>query len=166
MIPHYVYCQLAILGLLWICIMLHYDWPSRYTSSHPRPAEPVPITCKRKRSNKPRPFEGLTQKPPCAACAYDAIHPTVLPPRRPDPMPPTHRRPHVIDTSMHFCPHAGCVYQGWLGLGNLRVHSHPSGGLWRQFSCRACKGYFLETHGPLFHGKRLSVELIVRVLAC
>jgi len=24
----------------------------------------------------------------------------------------------------------------------------------------------LETHGTLFHGKRLSVELIVRVLAC
>ena len=27
-------------------------------------------------------------------------------------------------------------------------------------------GYFLETHGTIFHGKRLSVELIVRVLAC
>jgi transposase-like protein len=26
--------------------------------------------------------------------------------------------------------------------------------------------YVLETHGTLFHGKRLSVELIVRVLAC
>jgi IS1 family transposase len=32
--------------------------------------------------------------------------------------------------------------------------------------CRSCKGYFLETHGTIFHGKRLSVELIVRVLAC
>jgi transposase-like protein len=30
----------------------------------------------------------------------------------------------------------------------------------------SCKGYFLETHGTLFHGKRASVELIVRVLAC
>jgi hypothetical protein len=32
--------------------------------------------------------------------------------------------------------------------------------------CRSCHGYFLETHGTLLHGKRLSVELIVRVLAC
>jgi hypothetical protein len=81
-------------------------------------------------------------------------------------MPPTHRRPRAIDTSMHFCPHAGCDYQGWLGLGNLRANGHPSGGLWRQLYCRACQGYFLETHGTLLHGKHLSVELIVRVLAC
>ena len=32
--------------------------------------------------------------------------------------------------------------------------------------CRSCQGYFLETHGTLFHGKRVSVDLIVRVLAC
>jgi hypothetical protein len=32
--------------------------------------------------------------------------------------------------------------------------------------CRACKGDFLETHGTLFHGKRVAVELMVRVLAC
>jgi hypothetical protein len=31
---------------------------------------------------------------------------------------------------------------------------------------RSCHGYFLETHGTLLHGKRLSVELMVRVLAC
>jgi transposase-like protein len=53
-----------------------------------------------------------------------------------------------------------------LGLGNLRANGPPSGGPWRQFSCRSCQGYFLETHGTIFHGKRLSVELIVRVLAC
>jgi len=67
---------------------------------------------------------------------------------------------------MHFCPHDGCDYRGWLGLGNLRANGHPSGGPWRQFYCRSCQGYFLETHGTIFHGKRLSVELIVRVLAC
>ena len=81
-------------------------------------------------------------------------------------MPPTNRRPCAIDTSMHFCPHDGCDYQGWLGLGNLRANGHPSGGPWRQLYCRSCQGYFLETHGTIFHGKRLSVELIVRVLAC
>jgi IS1 family transposase len=81
-------------------------------------------------------------------------------------MPSTNRRPCAIDTSRHFCPHWGCDYQGWLGLGNLRANGHPSGGPWRQLYCRSCHGYFLETHGTLFHGKRLSVELIVRVLAC
>ena len=29
MIPHHVYSQLATLGLLWFCIMLHSVWPSR-----------------------------------------------------------------------------------------------------------------------------------------
>jgi IS1 family transposase len=78
----------------------------------------------------------------------------------------TNRRPRTIDTSRHFCPHAGCDYRGWLGLGNLRANGHPSGGPWRQLYCRSCHGYFLETHGTIFHGKRLSVALIVRVLAC
>jgi len=26
--------------------------------------------------------------------------------------------------------------------------------------------YFLETHGTIFHGRQVAVELIVRVLAC
>jgi IS1 family transposase len=81
-------------------------------------------------------------------------------------MPPPHRRPRSVDTSRHFCPHTGCRYRGWLGLGNLRANGHPSGGPWRQFHCTSCQGYFLETHGTLFHGKQVMVELIVRVLAC
>jgi IS1 family transposase len=72
----------------------------------------------------------------------------------------------MVDTSQHFCPHTGCRYRGWLGLGNLRANGHPSGGLWRQFQCISCEGYFLETHGTIFHGKQVAVELIVRVLAC
>jgi len=71
-----------------------------------------------------------------------------------------------VDTSQHFCPHTGCRYRGWLGLGNLRANGHPSGGPWRQFQCTACEGYFLETHGTLFHGKQVAVALIVHVLAC
>src|SRR5262249_30085741 len=43
---------------------------------------------------------------------------------------------------------------------------HPSGGRWRQFQCTACEGSFLETHGTIFHGKQVAVELIVHVLAC
>src|SRR5262245_47244990 len=39
-------------------------------------------------------------------------------------------------------------------------------GPWRQLLCVVCRGYFLETLGTLFHGKRTSVDLIVRVIAC
>jgi IS1 family transposase len=53
-----------------------------------------------------------------------------------------------------------------VGLGNLRANGHPSGGSWRQFHCTACKGYFPEHHGTLFHGKRVSVDLIVHVIGC
>ena len=159
MIPHHVYYQLAILGLLWLCVILHYAWPSRYAPSPPRPAEPVPIMCKRTRSTEPKPFEGLTHKPHCAACEHDANHPTVPPPRRPDPLPPTHRT-RAIDTSRHFCPHAGCDYQGWLGLGNLRAHGHPSGGRWRQLYCRACEGYWL--FGILRSTKLLYYQLFTQ----
>jgi transposase-like protein len=81
-------------------------------------------------------------------------------------MPPTNRRPRGVDPSRHFCPHAGCHYRGWLGRGNLRTNGHPSGGPWRQFHCTSCKGYCLETHGTLFHGKHAEVERIVHVLAC
>jgi hypothetical protein len=89
MVPHHVYYQLAILGLLWLCIMLHSGWPSPSTASHPKLPEPVPGKCKRKRSNEPKAFEGLTHRPPCAACAHDAHQPQASPPRRPNPMPPT-----------------------------------------------------------------------------
>jgi hypothetical protein len=67
---------------------------------------------------------------------------------------------------MHFCPHPECAYRGWIGWGNLRANGHPNGGPWRQLLCVVCHRYFLETLGTLFHGKRGSVELIVRVIAC
>jgi hypothetical protein len=149
MIPHHVYYQLAVVGLLWLCVMLYAIWSSRGALSSPPLPQPVPPQGKRKRCNEPTPFEGLTQRPHCAACAHDATHPHAPPPLRPDPMPATHRRPCAIDTSMHFCPHAGCDYRGWLGLGNLRANGHPSGGPWRQLYCRSCHGYFLDLYAPV-----------------
>jgi hypothetical protein len=164
MIPHLFFYQLVLLGLLWLFFMLHYGWPQRSATAPQRP--PEPIKPKRNRAHEPKPFEGLTYKPHCVACEHEATHPKAPPPVRPDPMPPTHRRPRQVDTSHHFCPHAGCDYRGWVGLGNLRANGHPSGGPWRQFYCTACEGSFLETHGPIFHGKRRAVELIVHVMAC
>jgi len=59
-----------------------------------------------------------------------------------------------------------CAYQGWVGWGNLRANGHPNGGPWRQLLCIACRRYFLESLGTIFHGKCASVDLIVRVIAC
>jgi hypothetical protein len=47
MIPHHVYYQLAVIGFLWLCIMLHYTWPSRSAVSPQLPTEPVPTKFKR-----------------------------------------------------------------------------------------------------------------------
>ena len=147
MIPHLFYYQLVVLGLLWLCVMLHAVWPSRGAESQPRPAEAAPLKSKRKRSREPKPFAGLTHKPHCALCAQQTAEHTPAPPLRPNPMPLTHRRPRTVDTSMHFCPHLNCDYGGWLGLNNLRANGHPSGGQWRQFHCTSCDGYFPEHHG-------------------
>jgi IS1 family transposase len=167
MVSHQVFSQLVLFALIWLFIILHLTWPKRPMATPATPTEePEPLTPKRHGSNEPKPFEGLTHKPHCALCERDPASPQVPPPVPPDPIPPTNRRPREVDTSGPFCPHAGCDYRGWRGLGNLRANGHPSGGLWRQFHCTSCKGYFLETHGTLFHGKHAAVDLIVRVLAC
>src|SRR5256714_6264799 len=161
MVSHLFYYQLALLAIIWLFVMLH------LTGAKPGlPAPPVPAKPKRKRSTEPKAFEGLTHKPHCVLCEQETGETNPPPPVRPDPLPLANRRPRTGDTSMHFCPHSNGDYRGWLGLNNLRANGHPSGGPWRQFHCTSCQGYFLETHGTLFHGKQAAVERIVRVLAC
>ncbi len=164
MVPPHFYYQLVVLGLLWLCVMLHLAWASPGTT--PQTKSSAPLTPRRKHSTDPKPFAGLTHKPHCALGEQEAAPPHASPPAPPEPMPPTNRRPRAIDTSRHFCPHPGCRYRGWPGRGNLRANGHPNGGPWRQCQCTACDGYFPEHHGTLFHGKRVPAELIVRVLAC
>src|SRR5256884_5184490 len=166
MVSHLFYYQLALLALVWLFIMLPLTWPKPGVTAPAAPAEPDPIKPQRPRSHEPKAFEGLTTKPHCTLCERDTVQPKAPLPVRPDPMAPTNRRPREVDTSQHFCPHAGCDFWGWLGLGNLRANGHPNGGPWRQFYCTSCGSYFLETHGTLFHGKQAAVELIVRALAC
>jgi hypothetical protein len=86
MIPDLVYYQLVILVLLWLCVMLPHFWP---TPSRGMPKRAVaPSTPKRKRSNEPKVFEGLTQKPHCALCEQKTTETPPLSPGRPAPTPP------------------------------------------------------------------------------
>src|SRR6266487_851597 len=167
MVSHHFVYQLVLFALIWLFIILHLNRPKCPVLAPATPtAEPEPLKPKRHHSNVPQPFEGLTHKPHCALCERENAPPQAPPPVPPDPRPATNRRPREVDTSRHVCPHTGCRYRGWLGLGNLRANGHPSGGPWRQFHCPSCQGYFLETHGTIFHGKHAEVARIVRVLAC
>src|SRR5215471_4379970 len=161
MVSHQFCYQLALLAIIWLFVLLHLIESKPGVTAPPVAAKP-----KRKRSTEPKAFQGLTHKPHCVLCEHEAGETPPAPPRRPDPMPLTHRRPRTVDTSLHFCPHPACDYRGWLGLNNLRANGHPSGVPWLQWHCTACDGYFPEHHGTICHGKQAAVELIVRVLAC
>src|SRR4029453_252212 len=163
MVPDLFFYQLVLVALAWLCVMLHWAWPS---DSAVCPTTPKPPPPRPKRTREPHPFAGLTHKPPCDACA----HATAPRPRAPSAPPPrivmTRGRRRQIDTSTHFCPNPDCRYRGWLGPGNPPANGHPSGGPWRQLLGIVCHGSFLETLGTIFHGKRSSPDLIVRVIAC
>jgi IS1 family transposase len=159
MVSHLFFYQLMFLGLLWLCVMLHAAWPNDCTGRDQRPSQPLPPP--RKRSSDPKPFPGLTRKPPCAACEQVHVY-TPQPPGCPPPrIVPTRGRPREVDTSQHFCPYPDCAYQGWVGLGNISANGHPSSGPWRQLHCTSCDGYFQETHGTPLHGKRVAPEKLV-----
>jgi IS1 family transposase len=159
MVSELFFYQLALIALLWLCFMLQWVWPSERVI--PGSTLPPPPLLPRKRSREPKPFAGLTRKPPCAACEQAPEHvpqPPSCPPLR---LVPTRGRPRQVDTSQQFCPNANCAYRGWVAWGNLCANGHPSGGPWRQCYCTACEGYFLETHGTPFHGKRVAPDLLV-----
>jgi IS1 family transposase len=164
MVSHLFFYQLVLVALVWLCVMLHWVWPSDPAAVGPTAPEPTPPRPKRHRA--PTPFAGLTTKPHCDACEHaPAPHPHA--PAAPPPrIVMTRGRRRQVDTSRHCCPNPDCAYRGWVGWGNLRANGHPSGGPWRQLLCVVCRRYFLETLGTLFHGKRVAVDLIVRVIAC
>src|SRR5713101_3519672 len=159
MMPDPLFYRLLLVGLVWLCLILHVVWP--YDRASSGPTTPRPAKAPPKRSRDPQPFPGLTRKPPCAACEQAHEHepqpPGCPPPRKVS----TRGRPRQVDTSSHFCPHPHCASRGWVGLGNLRANGHPSGGPWRQLHCTSCDGYFQETHGTPLHGKRVAPELLV-----
>src|SRR5262252_1389786 len=164
MVSHLFFYQLVLVALVWLCVMLQWAWPSDPAALCPTAPEPPPQRPKRKR--EPTPFAGLIHKPHCDACAHSGAPRPQTPSSPPPRMVPTRGRRRQVDTLTHFCPNPHCAYRGWVGWGNLRANGHPSGGPWRQLLYVACRRYFLETLGTLFHGKRTSPDLIVRVIGC
>src|SRR5262245_49873696 len=152
-----------LLRLLWLCMLLYGAWRrgrSATCQTTPTPAKPI-----KKRSCDPQPFPGLIHKPYCEACEH-AIVPRCQAPSAPPPRLIFMRgRRRELNTQHQFCPKPTCRYYGWVGRGNIRANGHPGGGPWRQLSCVACGGYFLETHGTPLHGKRVPAQLLVRVVA-
>ena len=115
-------------------------------------------------SSDPKAFPGLTKKPVCQACEQEQHQPKDI--AEPPPLMSSERgRPTQIDTSRQFCPNQDCRYYGWLKRGNIVANGHPSGGLWRQFHCKVCGGWFLETHGTVFFGRRQAVPILLLVIA-
>ena len=164
MVSHHIVYQLVLILLVWVFLMLYGLWPSESTAT--RLIIPQPNTPPRKRSRASKPFTGLTRKPYCDACEQGAELHCEPPCTAPPLITSTRGRQRHVNTSQHFCPDPACHYGGWLGRGNIRANGHPSGGPWRQLYCSRCQGYFLETHGTIFHGKRVSVDLIVHVIGC
>jgi transposase-like protein/IS1 family transposase len=164
MIPNPLFYQLLLVALILICIMIHVWWPDPSKATPPRPLKLDQP--RRKRAKEPKPFMGYIHKPLCGACEQG----TDTRPQAPGSPPPimtfTRGRKRTVDTSQHFCPTPDCSYHGWLGRGNIRANGHPGGQQWRQFQCVSCEGYFYETEGTMFHGKRSSPDLIVHVIAC
>ena len=160
MVSHLVFYQLGLIVLVWVFLMLHGLWPSEPAADRPMPPKPLLPRCKY--SKKPKPFPGLTRQPCCTACEQAIETPRLQPSPPPLPtMTSTRGRRRHVDTSSHFCPDPDCRYGGWLGLGNITSNGHPRGGPWRQRSCGAWHGYFLETHGTPLHGKRVAPDRLV-----
>jgi hypothetical protein len=143
MVSHLFFYQLALLGLLWLCCMLHYAWPSDHAADLQRLPQPLPPP--RKPPHVPKPFPGLTHRPHCDACEHATTSRPQAPCAPPPPIVSTRGRRRQVDTSRHCCPDPDCIYGGWLGPGTIRANGHPSGGPWRQRHCTSCGGYFQET---------------------
>ena len=151
MVPTLFFSQLVLVALVWLCVMLHWAWPSDLATGPP-PSEPTPPEPKRHR--EPKPFAGLTTKPHCDTCEHGTAPRPPAPSTPPPRIVPTQGRRRQVDTSTHCCPNPDCAYRGWVGWGNLRANGHPSGGPWRQLLCIVCRGSFLDSIGTIFHGKR------------
>src|SRR5262245_61668421 len=86
MIPTLFFYQLVLVALVWLCVMLHWAWPSD-PATCPPPSEPTPPEPPHHR--EPTPFAGLTIEPHCDTCAHGAA---------PRPQAPATPPPRIVPT--------------------------------------------------------------------
>src|SRR6266851_5568082 len=67
MVSHLFFYQLVLIALVWLCVMLHWAWPSDPAAACPPPELPPLLP---KRTRELTPFAGLTTKPPCDTCEH------------------------------------------------------------------------------------------------
>jgi hypothetical protein len=108
---------------------------------------------------------GLTRKPECALWARQGRSHPQAPGAPPPRMIVTRGRRRQVNTTGHFCPHAACASHGRVGFGNIRANGQPNGRRGRQLVCLGCHGYFIDTHGTLFHGKHVDPDKLVWAIA-
>jgi len=164
MAPNLLWYQLLLVALVLSCLLIHVGWPANPSATSKTSLKPDKP--RRKRSKDLTPFPRLLHKPLCKAYETGANAPPKAPGAPPPVLTCARGRRRTVDTAQHFCPDHDCAYHGWLGRGNIRSNGYPGGQLWRQLQCVSCHGYFSETAGTIFHGKRSSVDLIVCVIAC
>src|SRR5215470_19299271 len=108
MISDLLFYKLLLVGLFWLCILLHVVWPYDRAASYP--PIPQPTLPPRKRSKDPKLFAGLIHKPLCDACE----HAVEARPQAPGAPPPlltfTRGRKRTINTAQQFCPDQDCSY--------------------------------------------------------
>ena len=136
--------EFLLLALLWLLMFSHWVWKRGQAPKHLSAQQP------KKPPQAPKPFAGLTKKPPCETCEQDPDPSDQPPLSPPSPLAPKRGRPRTVDTHTQYCPEKTCAYYGWVGRGNVRANGHPGSRAWRQLHCVVCDTYFLETHGTLF----------------
>src|SRR5215510_7686908 len=87
MVSHLFFYQLGLVALVWVCLILHWVWPSACAPAPPTPPQPTPL--RRQRRHEPQPFVGLTTKPPCDACEHRSEPPPQTPAAPPPRLVPT-----------------------------------------------------------------------------
>jgi hypothetical protein len=70
MIPTRFFYAFLLVALVWLFLMLDWLWPNNPDARFQ--AIPTPQLPRHKRSREPKPFVGLSQKPPCALCEQEA----------------------------------------------------------------------------------------------
>ena len=146
-----------LLALVWLISQTYQDW-CLLKAGRLKPKR------RKGKSRAGREFAGLTKKPECPLCEAEAV-PVPEATREPPPLiEPKCGAKRQVDTSLQYCPYRSCRYYGWPGRGNISSNGHPNGGVHRQLYCCVCKGFFVESLGTIFYGKRTGAETITRVV--